>query len=335
MAQYAHVPASPEWYPALSNQHRGNILSHSKRKADDELESQSHISSQFKKLRLNQNLHSVNGANNVSHVTNFANITPAQTHHYPVPPAPSTPATTSKRQHVAQSVSPTISFRPHIANTDARPALAPAHAAVGQHEFAHPPSSPHPPNSLPHAAHRATDEDYMPVDDTPHRIIIHDLDNEIAQIEAEEASHAQSLFLPEIDKKVSGDIAHHLLQRGGGQNHDRNQHHMHMNVPHLSLDKPPENFSTALILYREPSSISVPEEEDVVRKTIIEARKRAREKSAEEQKQRERLAIERDAMLTTHPTYWEDRMVDDSPQHTRVGEGMLDEDLDGDPMDIE
>jgi len=42
-----------------------------------------------------------------------------------------------------------------------------------------------------------------------------------------------------------------------------------------------------LVLYREPSSISVPEEEDAVRKAIIAARARARERQAEDQRDRE------------------------------------------------
>jgi len=105
------------------------------------------------------------------------------------------------------------------------------------------------------------------VDDEPHRIIINDLDAEIAQIEAAEAADASAVFLPDIDKKVSA-IPQHLLRS-------------------RKAAATSEGLSTALVLYREPSSISVPEEEDAVRKAIIAARARARERQAEDQRDRE------------------------------------------------
>ncbi|KAJ9615754.1 hypothetical protein H2200_001831 [Cladophialophora chaetospira] len=320
MAQYAPFAPSAEWHHSLSNQHRGNILTHSKRKADDELESQSHISSHFKKLRLNQ----TQNQNLVNHQTNgIVAQTHTPTHHYPVPAVSSPPPTR-----------PTVSFRPHIANTDARPALDfhHLHPGIDHHDFAlsppayHEPitySPPPPPQPTPAPL---PDTDFMTIDETPNRIIIHDLSSEIAEIEAEEARHNATLFLSDLDKKVSA-LPQHLLQ---SQNHDRNSH-----FPRIGLERPPENLSTALVLYRDPSSISVPEEEDVVRKTIIEARKRAREKTAVEQRERERL--QREAETRALQEHWDEGMIDHSYRGVddmqAEEEDDFDEDLD--PMDIE
>ena len=187
---------------------------------------------------------------------------------------------------------------------------------VDTYDFAHSPPTPHP-TPLP-----PTDTDFMTIDDTPNRIIIHDLSSEIAEIEAEEASRAESLFLPDIDKKVSS-LPHHLLQ--SGQNHDR---HSHMSY----TPRPAEDPNTALILYKDPISISVPEEEDVVRKTIIEARKRAREKTAEEQRERERLGQEAETRALQH--HRDEGMLDLTSYDAHVeADGQMYEDYD--PMDIE
>lgn len=97
--------------------------------------------------------------------------------------------------------------------------------------------------------------DYMPVDETKDRIVIHDLAAEIAEIEAAEP---KTLFLPDIDRKVSA-IPQKLLQ-----------------------DQTGNTNNTQMVLYGVPSSISVPKEADAVRKAIIAARARARERQARE-----------------------------------------------------
>ncbi|KAK6383516.1 hypothetical protein LTS17_002808 [Exophiala oligosperma] len=284
MAQHA-TAAPPEWLTA--NEHRSNLVSTpGKRKADDELESQSNISSHFKKLRLNQNH-------------------------------------TSKQSIPGQPLSPSqsgLSFRPHIANTDARPALpVPVDESHYTSQFNDQyPSSPHPmseskygentldgqhqpyshfantqkPPSLsdsafmtdrspPHQTilndrqREEEEEESMTVDETPNRIFITNLASEIAQIEADEAASKYSVFLPDIDKKVSA-LPAHLL----------NTYHDSSRLSSVSPTM--ASPSTALVLYRDPTSITVPEEEDAVRKAIIAARRRAREKSAEDERDRER-----------------------------------------------
>lgn len=112
----------------------------------------------------------------------------------------------------------------------------------------------------PAPASAPNDVDLMPVDETPSKIYIHDLAAEIAQIEAEEP---KDFFLADVDKKVSA-------------------------IPATLLQNSHADPNMQMILYREPSSISVPVEEDAVRKAIIDARRRVRERQRAERDDEER-----------------------------------------------
>jgi len=102
----------------------------------------------------------------------------------------------------------------------------------------------------------------MLLDDTKHTTYVHDLDSELAEIEAQEQCIA---FLPEIEKKLTS-------------------------IPKSILTDPkPKN--NEIVLYREPTSLTVPKERDCVRKAIIESRARAREKQAEDLKARSKADI--------------------------------------------
>lgn len=94
----------------------------------------------------------------------------------------------------------------------------------------------------------------MQLDDTKDRVYIHNLDDELADIESEEE---RLVFLPDIDKKLGmmGKIPKSVLL---GEGHP--------------------STGNEMVLYSVPSSLSVPEEQDKVRKAIIESRARAREK---------------------------------------------------------
>lgn len=118
----------------------------------------------------------------------------------------------------------------------------------------------------------ATDDDFMPVDDTANRVWINDLDAEIAEIEAAEAQEHNDLKFSETGKEYAK-IPEHLLRR---------------NPAELS-DSAAANMQ--VILYRDPISISVPEEEDAVRKTITEARQRMRERQAEERERKQESTV--------------------------------------------
>ncbi|KAH0359815.1 hypothetical protein KCU65_g9765, partial [Aureobasidium melanogenum] len=95
-------------------------------------------------------------------------------------------------------------------------------------------------------------EEHMHVDDTKDRVYIHNLDDELADIESDEE---KLIFLPDIEKKLNA-IPRHILV---GEKKDSHQE---------------------LVLYNLPPSLSVPIEKDNVRKAILEARERAEEKTA-------------------------------------------------------
>ncbi len=106
----------------------------------------------------------------------------------------------------------------------------------------------------------ASTDDLMPLDDTKDKVYIYDLESEIAQIEAEEP---KTLFLPDIDRKISA-------------------------IPQQVLQSQTSSANTQMVLYQVPSLISVPEEQDHVRKAIIATRARAREKQAREAEEAQR-----------------------------------------------
>ncbi|MCJ1320314.1 hypothetical protein MMC15_005652 [Xylographa vitiligo] len=96
--------------------------------------------------------------------------------------------------------------------------------------------------------------DSMNLDETRDRIYIHNLDDEISDIESEEE---KLVFLPDIEKRLTKIPKSVLL--GQSQPHTSNE----------------------VVLYSVPESLSIPPEQDNVRKAIIEARERARQKQLE------------------------------------------------------
>lgn len=97
----------------------------------------------------------------------------------------------------------------------------------------------------------------MQIEDTKDRVYIHNLDDELADIEAEEP---KLVFLPDIEKTLSK-IPQHVL---------------------TGSRKDEEHGKQELVLYSVPASLTVPEAQDSVRKAIVEARQRARERAARE-----------------------------------------------------
>lgn len=95
----------------------------------------------------------------------------------------------------------------------------------------------------------------MNLDDSRDRVYIHNLDDEISDVESEED---KLVFLPDIDKHFT-------------------------KVPKsvLMMHSEPQT-SSEVVLYSIPESISVPREHDNVRKAIIESRARVREKQVTE-----------------------------------------------------
>jgi uncharacterized protein DUF6649 len=92
----------------------------------------------------------------------------------------------------------------------------------------------------------------MEVEDTKDRVFIHDLDEELADLESDDE---HPIFIPDIEKHLVKIPASVLLGDDDRKKRD----------------------SMQLVLYNVPSSISVPKEKDSVRRAIIEARQRARD----------------------------------------------------------
>jgi hypothetical protein len=121
------------------------------------------------------------------------------------------------------------------------------------------------------------DDDTMLLDDTKHKVYIYDLDAELSSSEADDESDTSPssekdrlVFLPDIEKHIF-------------QNQNRNRR---MLIPpsvfaNKEGDLAGHNIKDMqIVLYREsePSSLTVPRHQDNVRRAILEARARLREK---------------------------------------------------------
>lgn len=97
----------------------------------------------------------------------------------------------------------------------------------------------------------------MQLDDTKEKVYIHNLDAELAEVSSDEE---KLVFLPDIEKKFA-------------------------KIPRsvLTSQNPPRT-NNQVVLYNVPSSLSVPQEQDNVRRAIIDSRARTREKQAQELK---------------------------------------------------
>ena len=96
--------------------------------------------------------------------------------------------------------------------------------------------------------------DFMNVDDTKHRVYIHDLDAELAGLSEHDEEQERVMFLPDIERRLNS-VPHSVLAREKTQAPEQQQ----------------------MVLYSVPRSLSVPAEQDSVRKAIVEARARTRE----------------------------------------------------------
>lgn len=106
-----------------------------------------------------------------------------------------------------------------------------------------------------HAPTGVQDES-MQLDDTKDKVYIHNLAAELSDIESDEDT---PLFLPDIEKKLS-------------------------KIPRsVLMGTHPPNINTQMVLYNVPSSLSIPEEQDSVRKAILDSRERTMERQAKEQ----------------------------------------------------
>lgn len=103
------------------------------------------------------------------------------------------------------------------------------------------------------------DEDIMKLDNTKHKVYIYNIDDELSSEDDDATSDdGRLVFLPDIEKHLRANrIPPQILANADG-----------------------ELAGMQLILYSDPKSLSVPEEQDGVRKAIIEARQRLRDKNS-------------------------------------------------------
>lgn len=95
----------------------------------------------------------------------------------------------------------------------------------------------------------------MRLDDTKHKVYIYDLDAELSS-DSEASDDGRLVFLPDIKKHLrESRIPPIVLANSDGELAGMNQQ---------------------MVLYNIPSSLTVPEEQDSVRKAIIESRARSR-----------------------------------------------------------
>jgi hypothetical protein len=99
----------------------------------------------------------------------------------------------------------------------------------------------------------------MQLDDTKHKVYIYNIDDELSSESEAESDKDKVVFLPDIERHLRANRI----------------------PPHVVLG-PVDLSDKQLVLYQVPSSISVPEEQDSVRKAIIEARERMRERQRAE-----------------------------------------------------
>lgn len=136
---------------------------------------------------------------------------------------------------------------------------------------------------------KLSQDEHMQVDDTKDRVYIHSLDDELADIESDDE---KLTFLPDIEAHLNK-IPKHILT---GQKLD-------------------EKEGQELVLYTVPTSLSVPSDQDSVRKAILEARQRAQDKVS----QCVRAAVEEgryrhgDIAETAHG-FGEDDYIDDQDE---------------------
>jgi len=105
--------------------------------------------------------------------------------------------------------------------------------------------------------------DSMTLDDTKDRVFIHDLDEELANLTPEEE---KLVFLPDIDRELT------RLPRS------------------ILLGNEPKR-KNEVVLYKVPESLSIPQEEDSIRKAMLESRERAREKQLRDHRWKSILEI--------------------------------------------
>ncbi|CAK7219693.1 hypothetical protein SCUCBS95973_003904 [Sporothrix curviconia] len=165
----------------------------------------------------------------------------------------------------------------------------PVHVSLPQVQPAAAPQTP----ATPIRPHDNTADEDMRVDDTKYKVYIYNIDDELADDERSvssdtdvaadedtaDGSPGKLVFLPDIDKHLKS-AARKAALAGHAPGSSTPQK---LIVPRPILpNKDGELAGMQLVLYNEPSSLSVPRESDSVRKAILDARARIRERQQED-----------------------------------------------------
>ncbi|CAJ2500205.1 Uu.00g030580.m01.CDS01 [Anthostomella pinea] len=126
----------------------------------------------------------------------------------------------------------------------------------------------------------ASDSDSMQLDDTKHKVYIYNLDDELSSSSASSPDNSE----PSSPTSTSPEKPGRLVFLNDIQKHLRQQSRI---PPSILANREGElggvNINDMqLILYREPSSLTVPREQDSVRRAVAEARDRMRARQRED-----------------------------------------------------
>ncbi|KZL83252.1 hypothetical protein CI238_07834 [Colletotrichum incanum] len=100
-----------------------------------------------------------------------------------------------------------------------------------------------------------SEEEVMQLDDTKHKVYIYNIDDELSSSESE-PDDGKLVFLPDIEKHLRATRI----------------------PPSILANDEGELAGMQVVLYNEPTSLTVPPEQDSVRKAIVESRARMRER---------------------------------------------------------
>lgn len=169
--------------------------------------------------------------------------------------------------------------------------------------------------AVPGAAVTAAGDEMMQLDDTKHKVYIYNLDDELSSDADSDPDEARLVFLPDVERHLRANRIVPGVPGGGG-------------VPRPILpNKDGELAGMQLVLYDDGvRSVSVPEEQDSVRKAIIEARERHRRRQQDE---RDAKAAANNPLLRREDRATFATPVRVAPAATAPGQQLMDTDVAG------
>lgn len=156
------------------------------------------------------------------------------------------------------------------------------------------------------AQDKSQDDDIMRLDDTKHKVYIYDLDAELSDSESS-SDEGKLVFLPNIEKHLRETrIPPRVLANSEGELAGNN---------------------LQLVLYNVPSSLTVPEEQDSVRRAIVEtrARVRARQEQRRLQDTRDTRTEKKTGSRSLDARHWYQGMVNGQTSVASGNEEPMDE----------